>query len=223
LLPMWRRFGIAPALALAFAIGLAPHFLLPKADNLDWTFPWYVGLFGLGMAGAALGYSRSPKHILWKERVPWGSLTALLFGAYLASDRVHFIRHHLPWLRTTWLSDTLIGTATVCLILFCTIHLTHRMLNRRPAILRMLEMPALVRLGTFSYSLYLIHDPLLGLGHALLQTFGVSPVKSFALLLCIGVPLIIFVSYLFHCVFERPFMRRSVLKAIEWETAVESP
>ena len=54
LLPLLRRFGICVAVAAAFVIGLAPHFLLHRFDE---TSPWYLGLFSLGMAGAVVAHS----------------------------------------------------------------------------------------------------------------------------------------------------------------------
>lgn len=53
LLPMWRKFGIAATVIIAFALGLAPHVLLRGTPfTLTWAAPWYIGLFALGMAGA---------------------------------------------------------------------------------------------------------------------------------------------------------------------------
>src|SRR5215218_948233 len=52
LLPLWRRFGSACAVAAAAVVGLLPHFLLPESRNLDWACPWFLGLFAMGMAVA---------------------------------------------------------------------------------------------------------------------------------------------------------------------------
>jgi len=66
----------------------------------------------------------------------------------------------------------------------------------------------LALIGTFSYSLYLIHAPLLQLfWQYLLQPSGLGDNSRFAVLLLAGGPLIVGVSYLFFRCFEQPFMQ----------------
>lgn len=50
LLPIWRRFGSAAAIAAGFAVGLLP--LVITRYDLSVACFWYIGLFALGMAGA---------------------------------------------------------------------------------------------------------------------------------------------------------------------------
>jgi peptidoglycan/LPS O-acetylase OafA/YrhL len=80
-------------------------------------------------------------------------------------------------------------------------------LNAGGATVRVLSRPALVRVGIFSYSLYLIHAPVLHLLDLALDNAGVDPNIQFGLLVIFGFPVILLVAYGFHCVFERPFMR----------------
>jgi len=71
---------------------------------------------------------------------------------------------------------------------------------------RILSTGWLVRVGTFSYSLYLVHAPLLHLCWFVLRPLQLSPDLAFtALLLC--TPVVVGVAYVFHRLFERPFMR----------------
>ncbi len=71
---------------------------------------------------------------------------------------------------------------------------------------RILSTGWLVRVGTFSYSLYLVHAPLLHLCWFALRPLQLSQDLTFAvLLLC--TPLIVGLAYGFHRLFERPFMR----------------
>ena len=61
--------------------------------------------------------------------------------------------------------------------------------------------------GTFSYSLYLIHPALLQiLSQYILNSASLSIFVKACLLLTLGTPLIMLMSYLFFLVFERPFM-----------------
>jgi peptidoglycan/LPS O-acetylase OafA/YrhL len=79
-------------------------------------------------------------------------------------------------------------------------------IDANSAVSRFLSTPWLVRIGVFSYSLYLVHAPLVHLCWFALRPLGLSPDATFfVLLLC--VPLIVVLAYGFHRLFERPFMR----------------
>ena len=83
----------------------------------------------------------------------------------------------------------LVGTATSCV---------HRCLEWRP----------LVAIGQFSYSLYLIHAPLLAVAWVfLVKPLGFTPGAAFALMVGVVGPAIVAASYGFHRVAERPFMK----------------
>jgi peptidoglycan/LPS O-acetylase OafA/YrhL len=70
-----------------------------------------------------------------------------------------------------------------------------------------LSSPPMRKVGRFSYSVYLIHLPVLTLLWAwLVIPLDVSPGASFALLLGVGFPAVIAVAWLFSRVFEEPFI-----------------
>jgi peptidoglycan/LPS O-acetylase OafA/YrhL len=77
----------------------------------------------------------------------------------------------------------------------------HRML-----LVRLLETPALIGLGKRSYSLYLIHYPLLALADAALRGMAFSPSSRLLALLTLAAPLCLVAADLFHRAFERPFL-----------------
>ena len=65
----------------------------------------------------------------------------------------------------------------------------------------------LVFVGTFAYSIYLIHAPLVQIA----WQYGVNPLHlgslmTFIILVVAGVPLILGLSYLFFLLCERPFL-----------------
>ena len=64
----------------------------------------------------------------------------------------------------------------------------------------------MMTLGAFSYSLYLVHFPLLIKMEDILNKHGLSNLLQFFVLLFVGGPLCLGAAYLFHLAFERPFM-----------------
>jgi peptidoglycan/LPS O-acetylase OafA/YrhL len=80
-------------------------------------------------------------------------------------------------------------------------------LEQRGRFTYILSAPWLVRIGLFSYSLYLIHAPLLHLSWLAVRRLGLNDDLNFVLLCIICMPVIVAASYAFHYVFERPYMR----------------
>jgi peptidoglycan/LPS O-acetylase OafA/YrhL len=75
-----------------------------------------------------------------------------------------------------------------------------------------LENPLPVLIGSFSYSLYLIHVPLIDViwqGTALAAKYGVVGSLTGKLILIGCVPALFPLAYIFYCRFERPFLRRA--------------
>jgi peptidoglycan/LPS O-acetylase OafA/YrhL len=115
LLPLWRRFGIGASLLAAMCIGLAPGLLLPRSANLSWTYPWYIGLFGLGMAAAAICYSPKRGMSAAREKAPWGALAGILtvVCATALLTNLTWCCSHLP------LVDTVLGLCASSFIVYC--------------------------------------------------------------------------------------------------------
>jgi len=217
LLPLWRRFGSGVAVPAAFVVGLVP--LLLFFDRFSGVSPHFLGLFALGMAAADLNFSPEPRLLLCRERLPWGWLAALLCaGLVMVSLK------HSSWTLFVAVKDVLVGAATACLLVFCTRYLTRHhetataqspaTRQRAPLVLRLLESRPAVALGVFSYSLYLIHAPVLAVCQSFVRPLAArSPTLALTLMLCLGVPLALGCSYLFHLAFERPFLSRTLKKA----------
>jgi len=199
LLPIWRRFGTAAMVAVAFALPIALHYVAPPKHNFDYACPWFLGLFALGAAGAVINFRHKPDVYKFKERCVY--VVALLIGLSI------FALIHYPNLAVTptWYADALVGLATVAVIVYFT-HLGQSASSERSPVLKLLESRACVVLGTFSYSLYLTH--------AIVMTVIVRNVLRFHLIwamnpivfLLVGLPIILIAAYLFHLAFERRFM-----------------
>ena len=201
LLPVWRRAGILWTVALGCTIGFSPLLLLPQVSNLSWTAPWYVGLFTFGMFAAV---------VLCSPRDRFGLIKNAVFQK-LALSLTAVILVVLMFLRPQWLErnsypvvDMIVGAFTALSILACAINSNSSWLIRM--IVKGLEMPAIVTLGAFSYSLYLVHYLILQKMHFILHKHQYSDYLQFTFLTLIGVPICLFASYLFFLAFERPFL-----------------
>lgn len=201
LLPVWRRFGMAATVALAFLLGLTPHFVLHH--RFDWACPWFLGLFALGMAGAWISQRVADTGASRMNAAPWGVAAFIMFAIFAAAS--------ILWSRWQWFyhgqpyaMDTYVGTMTLFLILHCTRQVGLE--KKRSWAMALLSARGSVGLGVFSYSLYLVHAPVLGLLDLALRPFGLSGVARLALLIGVGVPLALGASYLFYLAFERPFL-----------------
>jgi peptidoglycan/LPS O-acetylase OafA/YrhL len=70
-------------------------------------------------------------------------------------------------------------------------------------------------LGLFSYSIYLVHDPVVGLlSRYAVGPLNLPPLVTFAVFLCVGLPIVLAVCYGFHLLFEAPFLRRRDMDAL---------
>ncbi len=214
LLALWRRHGLATSVATAFAFGFALAALSNATGNpaLSKLCPWYLGLFTLGMAGAATcqggtgglptsvpgrshwwaSHQCHPIMVRGRALVP-GAIALVLAGVAMAggTDRVVLIL------------DLLIGAATAALITRCAHLSTRGAQHPKRLILRLLEPRWLVGLGSFSYSLYLIHFPILAVGSLILRGWGWGPELRLVALLLVVAPLCLVAAYGFHRAFER--------------------
>jgi peptidoglycan/LPS O-acetylase OafA/YrhL len=74
-------------------------------------------------------------------------------------------------------------------------------------------------LGLFSYSIYLVHDPVVGLmSDYVVGPLGLPPLAGFGVFLAVGLPVVLAICYGFHLLFEAPFLRRR-----DWSALRELP
>lgn len=196
-----RRSGMAATVAAGFAVGSVVSLLSVPAGNpaLRELCPWYVGLFAFGMAGAEASGSRGRGRSVFGAAVFTVGL-ACVSAAWAGGGYLMF-------------TDALTGAATACLVVRCA-RLAAR--GESTPVLRLLVSRPVVRLGSSSYSLYLIHYPLLALAHVWLRDLGLAPGARLAVLLAAGTPGCLAAAALFARVFERAgFTRRPGFPAPE--------
>ena len=196
LVEAYRRFNARGVLLVVLAACTAYRFFLVRGNYLPDDSAGYVlaySVFGrcfefaLGMFAAAMV---SRWHTEQKSPLRWtdGLLLAILVPAAILDGRHgHF----------QTLTDAMWGLVFAALLLASSRPgaLVHRMLSNR----------ALVSLGIFSYSVYLIHLPLvLLLGDYGSRHFSNTGQVLFALLFV--APLMVALGYVFFLLFEKPFL-----------------
>ena len=208
LLPICRRAGEVMTVVAGCFIGMLPILLLPSDRNFWWASPWFIGLFAMGMAAASANFGGQESALRWRKALVSPITMSALFAAFVALNLTH-----APALVELVGSDFLLGLAASGLIMFCAQAALSPQQQKRPLLLRLLESPAVVRLGVFSYSLYLVHHPLQQIALRVLQSRVHSPEIVLYLQLAVSTPLIVVAAYLFHLVCERPFLSNARQKA----------
>ncbi|AIE85731.1 acyltransferase 3 [Fimbriimonas ginsengisoli Gsoil 348] len=181
----FTRFGRWTTLAGASGLALVAMKFVPHAPKL---YPWFLALFVLGMLAAHLAYRPSLK---------LGSRPILGWIAFLggAAATVWSVTHGdvLAW------GDAAIAVTVAALCFVLTT-------SEQGALISLVSRPKLVALGGFSYSLYLMHHPILQVVYGLRPTGITGETAIFFYLLAAGLPVVLFGTWLFSLYFERPFM-----------------
>jgi peptidoglycan/LPS O-acetylase OafA/YrhL len=209
LLPVTRRWGWGAALALAALIGYLPVFF---DDGTAWQWPstQYVTLFAFGMTGAMAIHARPDQPILTKLR----DQTRWALIALVAGSGVLVLLQFMQWQRVEHyeaLIDGLVGITTIALIMGCSRAVAGSNVKYAAVpmpVVRFLSSPFMVWLAGFSYSLYLLHKPILIRIANVLRSKGFSAPATLAIELLVAVPLVMVFAWSFHLIFERPFMPR---------------
>ncbi len=209
---LWQRFGWQAMLAAAACIGyglIAVLHVLDPALILDHTCPWYVFLFADGVCAARFACLKTDAQAearwLWAAGALMAIFVILLMAWPISFERdVSFYAPRMP------VYDTVVGLLTACGLVALAKGLPQAGVQ---AAVRCLSWKPLTFLGTFAYSIYLIHAPILGVFHILVfggyfhSPLSVLPLyERFAVTVLIGVPLILACAYLFFLTCERPFL-----------------
>lgn len=92
--------------------------------------------------------------------------------------------------------------------------------------LRVFGYRPLVQVGLISYSIYLIHEPLLRVTGAYARGFGIAPALALGTIIVVLAPVLLGASLLFYRLFEMPFLTsgpRAVLRPTNPRFASEPP
>lgn len=196
LLMMFDRFGVLSSAAISAALTLWLAYAF-RATPFSILSPHYIGLFCFGAAAA---YVVNSPESFWKRLRESRLWDGCLVGALLTTSLLLRVWGLAP--HRYFAVDLFIGLgATAVLVLSgrSPSSRTRRLLSWRP----------LVFIGAFSYSLYLIHAPLLQVVWQLAISGNFrSETAEFFALLALGVPFVLLCSWGFYRACERPFVPR---------------
>lgn len=199
-----RRTTLAFAVLTTVAAVLLVHMaagLGGPLHKLDQLTPQFLALFALGVLAVGLvGGDRAAT-----LRRPLAAVALVALGSFLllaATQGPQWVLARFFWM------DLLFGVGVASVLAL--IHVGGVLPARR-----LLASRTALWLGLFSYSIYLIHDPIVGvLDKYVLGPLGLPPLATFGVTVAFGLPLILALSYGFHLLFEAPFLRRRDLGAL---------
>lgn len=188
LLPLWRKFGARVVVIGAVIVSVSPVFTGLGA----WAHPWLIGIFAMGMWSA----QATMKSV--KNR--WAGP---LFLGFLVLTLVAIVATKQLDIHSFGLIETCTGAAVAAGLVW-----VGQRANRGaiPAIMQPFQSRAMIRLGLFSYSIYLLHSPLLALANLLLLPLGLPLGAQWAVMTFAVVPVVVLVCYGFFFVVERKFL-----------------
>jgi peptidoglycan/LPS O-acetylase OafA/YrhL len=199
-----RRSSLGTAVLITMVAVLLAHAaagLGGPLEKIDGFTPQFLALFALGAFAVWLaGGDRAVK-----LRRPLAAVALVALGSFILLALVEgseWVVAQFFWM------DLLFGLGVAALLALMhggALATARRVLASRLALF----------VGLFSYSIYLIHAPILAL--LLKYVFGpmdLSPLATFGVTLAFGLPLILAFTYGFHLVFEAPFLRNRSLSAL---------
>lgn len=164
-------------------------------------YSWFAILFVVGMITAH--YCFRPDLKVGPK--PGIAAKVIVLGVLLTTFIVNFsLSQGRPFDPLTLiLSDLSFGFATAAFLYYATV---------KPGtwLEKFFSNRALVKIGIFSYSLYLLHHPIMQVLYVNRPAFAKGLEISFFFLLFAGLPVILLVTWLFSQVFEKPFVKSTI-------------
>jgi len=163
--------------------------------------PQFLDLIAFFLAGLLLARAEQSAHKAWFRALPWGGIA---FASLLVLMALCGMLGH-----------QLIEKSFVLADLPCVLLTLSVIMGKKGPFARMMEWAPLVWVGTISYSLYLIHAPLIHLDWLIwIEPLGLNDGMQFLTLSALCIPMVIALSWIFHLVFERPFLSADHLKVV---------
>jgi peptidoglycan/LPS O-acetylase OafA/YrhL len=204
---LWSKIGVGKTTVFSAIITL-PIFWLLKKSVYQSIAPHFLFLFSLGALGAFIAFGEAQS---WQKlrRLPWlgilGGMIALISSILIVLIR-RFHGDVLNQMGQLPKFDTLVGIATMALL----VSLSRATQNAKPSpLLRCFTWKPLVFLGSFSYSIYLMHAPLIQVfWQYTIYPLHLSKLTQLGLLALPTTLGVLVLCYGFYWLFERPFCRQ---------------
>lgn len=196
-----RNLGKLVTIALGLSVTYAVVTRIPDANRF---YVWFIPLFAAGIAASQAAY-RPNRHI---GTLPGLGLLIAVLGLSLGVLALSFTEQQ-P------LQDLPFGFGIAGLLYALTVGGSleaNKVLSNR----------ALVAIGAFSYSLYLMHHPIEQVIYVYRPVFLTDPVVTLGYLFVVGLPCILLLTWVFYLIFERPFIRTAKSARIGKSRAVSS-
>lgn len=188
-----RRTGL-----FATTIGFAVWQIL---EHPEWAklYLWYVPLFAFGMIAAHWAFRPNLRHGVHPRFAGWLGV-AFAAGAVVAITQT----------RTLPPRDLLMGAAVGCWLYAGTV-------SPRSLPAKVFGWGPIALVGIFSYSLYLMHHPILQVLYVYRPAWAEGPQMQLVYLSAVGLPVVLVLCIAFFWMFERPFLtRRAKAPKREW-------
>ena len=196
ILLLGTRTNFSTAVLCTVALVVASHAIAgigSPYNKINHLTAQFLALFAFGVLAVQLGQGdrgvklRRPLTALGLVAIGLFVVAAVLKGSVWVVDRYFWI-------------DLIFGAGIACLmaVMFG---------GGLPRARRVLASRVGVTLGLFSYSIYLLHGPLLGVVHKdIFAPMHLPALATFGATVAVGIPTILLVCYGFHLVFEAPFL-----------------
>jgi peptidoglycan/LPS O-acetylase OafA/YrhL len=206
---LWRRIGAIGVLLCTFPISLFAIFVYMPSHQERLQFfigylPVFMPLFGLGIWTAVIAAQTEKS---WQQALVRFAPVGMLLSAFAVWNFTSL------WQASFSSSGAVLRLVTFGPLCFFAVLAA----TQEGPIKRWLSWRPLVGIGTFSYSLYLIHEPLISLAAIVILSKHWPHIVQFGCQVLVLPALMIGLAYLFFLAFEKPFLRRPVKKAIEAE------
>ena len=163
----------------------------------------YFALFGIGMLSAVIAFSPKQRWQHLHQTIPWlpiaGMIALIMWHVNAAMQLPTYVPSYNYFTDLAFV-DLLIALVAACLLIAGACegnNIVKAVIGWKP----------LAFVGTFAYSIYLIHAPLIHMVWLFIaRPLHRSDTTTFVLLVAVGVPLIVACSYGFYLVCERPFV-----------------
>jgi peptidoglycan/LPS O-acetylase OafA/YrhL len=190
---IWRRWGVMLTALASTAISLSYLALLRIAHiSGEFVCPQYIILFALGLCGAMLAYS--PKY---NQRI---TRKFAMFVSAVGTVILCVLIYRGRWtVLDSYINDITVGLIAATLM-------SYAAGGPNSVIRKLLSWQPLAFIGTFSYSIYLIHGSVEQCWGLFIRQFRLNGILELSLSFTIGTMLVVLASWVFFLICERPFI-----------------